>query len=533
MGGNIDIGLRSPRRDGVHGLAQVDILDARLVLEAPLGEKTRFLVAGRRSHIDAWIGRVLEATGAVGVSTAPVYYDFQAILEHDLTRTTTARLAFFGSDDALALTLNAPSRDPALGGDLENSTRFYRVQVRTDTRVTDATRLVNTISFGRDKQHLSIGQNFSLDIATNPLTLRSDLRSRLTDGLTAIVGIDSVWTAADVTVDAPPIPADGQNNGPFFGRQRNLQHLATALFQPAAYAMLEIQPVKALRLLPSVRADYSSDIRDWRASPRFAARYDVASDFPRTTLKGGLGLYHQPPQPYQSFRPFGTPNLEQNRAIHSSLGFEQEITRRIEVSVEGFYKKLDDLVDQRADATGSQGGVTYVNSGSGRIYGGELLLRYKPDDRFFGWIAYTLSRSERRADDSQAFRTFDYDQTHILTALGSYRLGRGWEIGARWRYVTGNPYTPPVSAIYDADAGAYAPLNGAPFSGRDEAFHRLDVRIDKTWTFTDWKLGAYLDVQNVYSRRNPEGRTYNYSYSRSDAVAGLPILPVIGLRGEW
>ena len=53
--------------------------------------------------------------------------------------------------------------------------------------------------------------------------------------------------------------------------------------------MLELSPVKALKLLPSVRADYASDIKDWVASPRFAARYDVASGYPRTTLKGGVG----------------------------------------------------------------------------------------------------------------------------------------------------------------------------------------------------------------------------------------------------
>lgn len=76
-------------------------------------------------------------------------------------------------------------------------------------------------------------------------------------------------------------------------------------------------------------------------------------------------------------------------------------------------------------------------------------------------------------------------------------------------------------------------MNAAPFSGRDAAFHRLDVRLDKTWTFTDWKLGAYLDVQNAYFRNNPEGRSYNYNYARSSAVTGPPFLPVIGLRGEF
>jgi TonB family protein len=532
MGGNIDIGLRSPVRDRIHGMAQIDLIDARLVVEAPLGDKTRFLIAGRRSHVDAWIGGALKAGGAVGVRTAPVYYDYQAMLEHDLTSSTTARLTLFGSDDALRLTLDSAASDPSFAGDLKVATRFYRLQLRTDTRVNDSTRWINTVSYGRDFQHQSIGQNFSLDVTQNPLTLRSDLRAKLADSVTAIVGLDSVWTSVDATVLATAFQEDAQPAGPYFGRQRNLQKVTTAMFQPAGYAMLEVSPVKTLKLLPSVRADYESDIKDWVASPRFAARYDMASGFPRTTIKGGVGLFHQPPQPYQSIPPFGTPNLKNNRAVHTSLGFEQELSRQVDVSVEGFYKKLDDLVVQRPAANEEQAGVTYGNSGSGRIYGGELLLRYKPDDKFFGWVAYTISRSERKSDDSQGFRIFDYDQTHILTALGSYRLGRGWEVGARWRYVTGNPYTPVASATYDADAGAYSPVNAAPFSGRDEAFHRLDVRVDKTWTFTDWKLGAYVDVQNAYFRNNPEGRSYNYNYARSGAVSGLPFLPVFGLRGE-
>ena len=126
MGGNIDIGLRSPVRDRIHGMAQIDLIDARFVVEAPLGDKTRFLVAGRRSHVDAWIGGALKAGGAVGVRTAPVYYDYQAMLEHDLTSSTTARLTLFGSDDALRLTLNSPGGDPALAGDFQIATRFYR-----------------------------------------------------------------------------------------------------------------------------------------------------------------------------------------------------------------------------------------------------------------------------------------------------------------------------------------------------------------------------------------------------------------------
>ena len=533
MGGIVDIGIRSPPKDKLHAVFKLDVLDVRFFAEGKLTKTTRFLAGARRSWVDAWIGSALEAGGSTSVSAAPVYYDYQAGLEQDIGSHTTARILLLGSDDRLKIVLNAPgANDPAIGGTLKNHTRFWRVQGRTETKLSKNARWTNMVSYGSDHNEFGIGSNFNIDIKVNPLTYRSDLRTKLTEGITTVVGIDSVWTSADVDVTAGPIPEDEQANGPFFARPRRRQTLNTTGFAPAFYGMLELAPIKGLRLLPSARADYNSDIRDWRVAPRFAARYDVVPGYPRTTLKGGLGLYYQPPQPYESLRPFGTPNLRHNQATHASFGFEQQLTEQIEVSLEGFLKKLDHLVDQRPDAAGSSSGVTYVNTGSGRVYGGELLLRYKPDKKFFGWLAYTLSRSERRSDDSESYRIFDYDQTHILTALGSYKLGRGWELGARWRYVTGNPYTPAATAIYDADAGAYSPLNAAPFSGRDPAFHRLDVRIDKTWDLGTVKLTAYLDLQNAYFRQNPEGRTYNYNYSRSDRVTGLPILPVLGLRGE-
>ncbi len=533
MGGIVDIGIRSPPKDKLHAVFKLDVLDVRFFAEGKITKTTRFVAGARRSWVDAWIGSALEAGGSTSVSAAPVYYDYQAGLEQDIGKHTTARVLFLGSDDRLRIVLNAPSAaEPGIGGALTNHTRFWRLQGRTETKLSKDARWTNMVSYGLDHTQFGAGENFNLDIKSNPLTFRSDLRTKLTEGITSVVGIDSVWQSLDVDVSAGPIPVDGQANGPFYARPRQRQLLQTSLFQPAFYAMLELVPVKGLRLLPSARADHSSDIRDWRVAPRLAARYDVVPGFPRTTIKGGLGLYYQPPQNYESFRPFGTPNLRHNQATHASAGFEQQLTEQIEISVEGFLKKLDHLVDQRPDATGSSSGVTYVNTGSGRVFGGELLLRYKPDKKFFGWLAYTLSRSERRADDSESYRIFDFDQTHILTALGSYKLGRGWELGARWRYVTGNPYTPAATAIFDADAGAYSPVNAAPFSGRDPAFHRLDVRIDKTWDLGTVKLTAYLDLQNAYFRQNPEGRTYNYNFSRSDRVTGLPILPVLGLRGE-
>src|SRR5205085_13970 len=98
-----------------------------------------------------------------------------------------------------------------------------------------------------------------------------------------------------------------------------------------------------------------------------------------------------------------------------------------------------------------------LQPGLGRIYGGELLLRHKPYKNFFGWVAYTLSRSERA--QAGEWYLFDYDQTHILTLLASYALPYGFQVGTRFRLVSGNPRTVVQRAVYDGDTGQYVPIN--------------------------------------------------------------------------
>jgi hypothetical protein len=173
------------------------------------------------------------------------------------------------------------------------------------------------------------------------------------------------------------------------------------------------------------------------------------------------------------------------------------------------------------------------NVGEGRAFGIETLLRYKPDARFFGFVAYTLSRSVRKDGPDEPEKLFNFDQTHILTAIGSYRLGRGWEIGARLRYVSGSLTTPQTYGFYDATVGSYIPLAGfPPSSQRNPAFHQLDVRIDKSWQLGVVKLSAYLDIYNVYNQANVEGVSYNYNSTLSTNASGIPFLPSIGIRGE-
>jgi hypothetical protein len=306
----------------------------------------------------------------------------------------------------------------------------------------------------------------------------------------------------------------------------------------------EIQPTRRALIVPGLRFDYARDSGHSDLSPRINARYDLVGgraeeDRPlearrkRTTVKGGVGVYYQAPQFQETDPVFGTLGLLSNRALQYTVGVEQEVTRQIEFSVEGYYKDLTQLVSRAA----SDSGYAYGNSGSGSVIGMETLVKYKPDARFFGWAAYTLSRSVRRDRPDLPENHFQFDQTHNLIVLGSYRLGRGWEFGARFRVISGPLATPVVRppglpALYAADAAAYTAIAGKPFSERLPLFHQLDLRVDKTWQFRSWRLSAYLDVQNVYNNAAKEDLAYNFNFTQRTYQTGLPIIPSVGVRGE-
>jgi hypothetical protein len=499
-------------------------------------------VGGRRSWLDAWLKPVLREAGS-SVTTAPVYYDYQLIADRR-TATSHTSLRFFGSDDRLELIVNDPlAQDPAFGGNLRFGTAFYRGQFLHESELNSVVSLSASASVGKDVADFEVG-NFFFNLQSTAFLLRYELGFKLFRGAKLNMGLDFQASDFEVNVRLPPPPRPGEPDpGPFASRPPLEARQTGFGFRPAWYGELELEPFDRLRLVPGLRVDYYRDSNHGDLAPRISGRYDLvkgaAEDAPnrrRTTLKGGAGLFYQPPSFQETNEVFGTPDLLSNRAAHYTVGVEQEMTRQIDVSVEGFYKDFSQLVSRRPDLA-SANGYSYANEGDGYAMGLETLLKYKPDERFFGWVAYTLSRSVRRDNPGEPDRLFEFDQTHNLTMLGSYRLGRGWEFGFRFRLVSGNLDTPVVGppslpALYAADAGSYAPLQGAEFSRRLPLFHQLDLRIDKRWQLKRARLSAYLDVQNVYSNASVEGPAYNFDYSKSGYQTGIPIIPSLGFRLE-
>jgi TonB family protein len=562
QGGIVDVALRSPstrctgpyakpidKKGCYHGFAELDLINGRFLLEGPLGplKDWSFAVAARRSWFDTWLKPVLEAADA-GVTTAPVYYDYQFMAENRPSPRSKLSLRFYGADDRVAILIKDPvANDPGFGGNITFGTAFYRAQALYQNQLTPSVKLESMLSVGRQLIDFEIG-TFRFLLDNYPISMRNEMGFRLARNAKLNLGMDLMAGPYSFKGRFPMPPRSGQpDSGPFSTRPPLEREGSGMLFRPGYYVEAELEPTRRLRLVPSLRFDYARDSRHADANPRFSARYDLVStkadpnhlEAPvaarRTTLKGGIGLYSQPPQFQETDAVFGTPGLLSNQSLHTSLGIEQEITRQIELSVEGFYK---DLTRQVSATPSVNGRSLYGNAGTGYVVGLETLLKYRPDKRFFGWIAYTLSRSVRREAPGEPLLLLPFDQTHNLTALGSYRLGRGWEFGARFRLVSGNLRTPvagppSLPALYAADAGSYAPLQGEQYSVRLPLFHQLDLRVDKRWQFESWELMAYFDVQNAYNHASVEGVSYNYNFSRSEYQSGVPILPSIGVRGAF
>ena len=541
-GGLVEVKTRKLREEP-HGYANLNLLETSALLEGQIAPGLTVAVAGRRSYVDLILRAALPSNGDVGLTVAPKYYDAQLRLDWK-PRGSAHQLSLLGvtSDDSLGLLFNRPSdADPNLSGTVEAETGFSQIRGKHLWR---SGRLsVETVAmFEKLLLRFAIGpSNFFL--SGHNLFLRSTAGWEVSDALALSAGIDIAnrRVAVGATFRQSFLFREGDFNsqGP---RPDDAKITAPpTLFwrlSPGVWTEARWRILPNLLLTPGVRLDtytYGPQERHTTATvtPRLSARWEISPEF---VLKGGLGLYSQGARNGDAARPFGNPAVLPERAWQGTLGTELRPLPGLLVTVEAFYKGLSDLI-VRSDAFEKVGGtsrpVLLDNAGTGRVYGLEVLIRKELTERFFGWLAYTLSRSDRIDQPGSPQRLFDFDQTHNLTAIASWKIGRGFQLGARLRIISGNPDTPVLASRYLAGFDAYLPIYGAVNSTRVPTFHQLDVRLDKTWTFDAWLLDAYVDVLNAYNHRSIEGSIYSYDFSQHAYFKGLPIIPTLGLKGSF
>ncbi len=541
-GGVIDLSTRSPNDERLHGIVEADILDATILAEGPITEDLSIALSGRRSYFDVFLPLILPQDGP-DIFVAPRYYDYQAWVTYKGIENHLFELIITGSDDRLEILLPPEeavgNRDVVVDG-IDFVSSFYRGLAKWQWRPNLPIENDFQLSYGFNKVSFDVAENLYFEVGLAAAQMRNDLRLKFSDHFTMRMGVDNQFGNAKVRFASPTFAdqeADVDNNGEgrpnfqgdFIEEERN-----TPVQLPAVYLEPEIRPYDKLLLTPGLRVDHYGPLGVTTASPRFSFRWDFID---RVTAKGGVGLFTQPPLAGTEDAEFGNPNILPEKAIQYGLGGEWRPVDYFEIDATGFFRDSYDILSQTNELKLNQDGesvpIFFENEGEGRSYGVELLLRHYPQNRFFGWVAYTLSWAERLNVVTGEFDPYEYDQRHILTILAGYNLPWNVDVSGRFRLTTGNPFTPIIGSVYDADTDDYNPVYGPQNSARERTFHQLDVRVDKKWIFDGWILGAYLDVTNAYNAKNSEGTRYNYDYSDSEPVRGLPIIPSIGVKGEF
>ncbi len=517
IGGVIDVFARKGKTDGWHGYLDVDIWDVGALVEGPVG-KGSMALSLRRSHIDS----VLALVG--GVEVSPAYYDYQAMFDHPLWGGHLKVLAF-GSDDRMRIF------------DRESDEwRTIYVTLFQKTLVLWGRRWGNhelRASLAGGYRRTEVGTDFKQIQQFGEVGWRLHYSHRVSSSLKVSTGLHGTVTLGK---------ADLRSYSGADSEDLSIQGLVV---NQAVYTEASWKPFKRLTLIPGLRLDFYSiqDIGLVAFDPRLTVRFDVIKR--KLSLLAAVGLFHQDPQISQFIPEVGgNPGISHERSLHTSGGLNWRVRPSLSVEATGFYKQIWALVVPTDDLVYRDGAVEtehQANVGLGRVYGGELLVKKRADgdcprflkmEKCFGWISYTLMRSERK-NPADPWRLFDFDQTHILTAVISGMWKYGWQVGLRFRLVSGNPTTAYRGGIFAADSNSYIPVFGEPNGDRLPLFHQLDLRVDKKWVFKNWILSLYLDIQNVYNYQATEFVLWNFNYTQSTTLNGLPIIPSLGIKGAF
>ena len=281
-----------------------------------------------------------------------------------------------------------------------------------------------------------------------------------------------------------------------------------------------------LTLSLGIRMDASSYSKEMsnmfeQFSPRFSASYMLTENW---FLNFNTGIYYQRP-PYTTLGFRNNDGVLVNKANglkyiesdHVVAGLEFLPDENSRITVEGFYKyyrdypfSVDDSVAiaSKGGDFGTFGDEEVISKSNGRAYGFEVLARDKNLKGFNIILSYTFVRSEFE-DKNDEFIPSRWDNKHILNLTVLKSLPRNWDVGAKWRFVGGTPYTPYDIATsekrpaWDARGRAYLDYDRYNIL-RLGNFHQLDIRVDKQYFFDKWSLNLYLDIQNLYNFKADE-----------------------------
>ena len=545
---------------GIQGAAGVSVLATRLAVRGDLpvrdsvGRRGGWLVSGRRSYFDALLASFVDFPYHLS--------DLQAGASVPLPRGGTLRFTGYAGEDVLDLSdFEAPGAEADSTGGNE-ADDILRVRWKWGNQVAGVHwsqplgRWSSDTRFGysRFAESLSFVDFGDVRFASgiSQWALRSDfgraLSPRLalrTGGELSLLGYRNLGEAGGTTF--------------FEGRRRGT--LASG------YGQLRWEPSPVWIVEPGLRADVWTADGHTRPiiSPRIAAKRFFGAERDGA-VKASAGRYTQF---LHSLRDESLP-VSNDTWVTSDQYVPAVVSDQVQAGIEKFW---GDRWYASAEAYARRfRGVTELNvaddpnragddlvEGEGRSVGFDLLLR-RSAGRLTGWTTLSLLRATRTFPDPTAVGLEDVPQTVSyppifdrrvdLDLVAQYRLGRSTELGARFNYGSGVPFSRPIAQITafetDVSGGGYRlprptsddpdiPIYVVPGRRNQErypAYHRLDVTLRRTFKPRWGTLTPYVQVLNTYNRRNVLFYFYNFSEAPAtrSGISMFPVLPTVGVE---
>jgi hypothetical protein len=535
----LQIRQREGNPDRLSGNVRLSASEFAATLEGPAGsKKTTFIASARRSYLQFLFQ-------AIDLPIRPNYWDFQYKVTHKLNSKTTITAIGIGAIDEFTFATprnTTPEKEYVLRAAPSINQWTYTTGFNVRRLIKDGFINValsrnmfdNRLDRFEDKKE---GDENFRSLGSNSQEIENKLRAEVTQvkkGWKYSYGIMAQYV---------------KYNANFFSRLRKqITDNAGNIIQPeisfrfnseidfpryGAFGQISKSFLNdRMTLSAGLRTDMNSFTNNGNnaienLSPRVSASYLLSSAW---TVNASIGRYNKiAPYTVLGFR--DNQGSLVNRDVdyigcnHYVAGIEYIPAKNTRITVEGFYKTYDNypvslrdgisLANQGAEF-GAIGNEAVNSIGTGRAYGAEFFYQRTLTKNLFAVGSYTIFKSEFTGATKKLIPA-SWDSRHLVSAQLGYKFKKGWEIGTRYRFQGGSPFTPfdlvESQRNYIAlGAGVqdFTRLNG----DRLGAFSQLDLRIDKKWNFKRSTFDLFLDITNLLSQAAPG--LPNFTFQRTE-----------------
>ncbi len=495
-----------------HGSIHANTLMVGADIRGPIRKGWWFSAAGRRSYQD------LSSPNSAQYSLWPVFQDFSLRAQHG----ETAIFSWGASDSYARAAGDVDGLDPV--ETLETPSFRWRrgfSGIGADHRWSHG-KFVAAILRDRARGELSnLGRQ---DQLTHALSTRLDVETHRNNPWNAAFGIEARLENTRLTVE--PAGSLGRlvaEESPALARGTAIDASAWRA-RGAGYGELRLK-FGNVRLFPGLRVPFDSATGELAPEPRFAIRWRAGD---QTELKFSAGLYQQAPETDLLLRgdSWVTPDrrLGPTQSWQATVGVEQTIAGRLELGLDGWFKRIDHAIES---LPGEEPSVLPTVYG----YGGEAVARYRLRELFFvrSWVG--LGRIGSTEDG--LWTPLPGDQPVNVGLLGSWDPGKNWNLGLRYRFGAGLPYTPLEGSVYNATEDSWVPIAGDVRSERYTGYHKVDIHTSKQFLFRRWKLTFTAELGFVPKSSAQLYPVWNYDFQEQGWVTGPILLPLVSARAEF